>query len=60
MSHESIIRNFNLESFDLESFDLESFNINIEPFSVERALNILQTACTRPPARAPDRLSSTR
>jgi hypothetical protein len=56
MSHESIIRNFNLESFDLESFDLESFNINIEPFSAERALNILQTACTRPP----DRLSSTR
>ena len=55
MSHESIIRNFNLESFDLESF-----NINIEPFSAERALNILQTACTRPPARAPDRLSSTR
>jgi hypothetical protein len=51
MSHEFIILNFDIEPFLTESA-IESATGN--------ALDILETACTRPPARAPDRPSSTR
>jgi len=33
---------------------------NLKPFSSDCALDALETACTRPPARAPDRPLSTR
>jgi hypothetical protein len=32
----------------------------LKPFSSTSLMNILETACTRPPARAPDEPSSTR
>jgi len=58
MSHELIIRNFNLESFSIEGASAGGASVGCA--SVGSALDILKTACTRPPARAPDTPLSTR
>jgi hypothetical protein len=56
MSYEIIIRNFNVKPVEGALLG----GALVEGALVEGALSVLETACTRPPARAPDRPSSTR